>query len=343
MATGCNGTPDEAAPRDPPLDAEPVAFSAPETPCGPAGQIWQDLAISPDGHLFALQARSGAIALQRIRDGAHVRALRTEGEGPVHAEFVRGGARLAVRRISRNRGNTIALWDVPNGRILRELSGGWIKAVAPSGEAYVSGSYTGRSPARLLRLSDDRLLWEYPDSAERVIFSPDGSRVVVQLDLDRYAIWSLPDGAGISRVDRIRGTWMVITPDASLLGLLTEGANPFLTVWRSADGARFDLDVDEADRLTLSTARLRGFSPDGKVLVVRSGTQAAGRAPWIALWSTEQGGAPRILEGLADAAFLPDGRLLTIGPDGAITMRAGGIDAPPLWQLACGGSPAPRR
>ncbi len=212
--------------------------------------------------------------------------------------------------------NTIRLWDVDSGSELRALTGhtNWIKSLAISrtGEKLASGSNdrtvrvwdvaTGRE---LLRLSG------HEGPVEALVFSPDDHWLISGSKDATIRVWDLVTGKEARRLPGNTGGITALAFSSDGKTLASGSVDNTIKLW---DAASWNLE----HTLTKHTKRINSlsFSPDGQRLASAAGDGS------ILLWDPTQGQERLSLKGastaILSAAFVGDGKLLSISADGTI-------------------------
>ena len=207
--------------------------------------------------------------------------------------------------------NTIKLWSLPDGALLKTLEGHegatTALAISPDGRLLVSGG-----------ADSDIRLWSLPDGARLEIaqgdrvshfgtvsslaIGPDG-RLLASASVDNTVkLWSLSDGDLLKTLE-VQGTRfnsVDISPDGALLA--AGSTDKRVRLWSLPEGALLKTLEGHAEGVTCVA-----FSPDGKQLASMSGDGA------IKLWSLPEATLLKTLvenKGVWGLAFSPDGKWL---------------------------------
>jgi WD40 repeat protein len=240
-------------------------------------------------------------------------------------------------------GNTIELWRVSDGTLLRTLkleTNVYSAAFSPDGQTLASGSYGTTiqlwqvSDGALLRTLDTLLsgLEGYPNSVDSVAFSPDGQNLALVASWigDDYAehytaqLWRVSDGTLLRTLEarqiNPRLLNWALSPDGQTFASVTDDTT--VQLWRASDGALLYTLEGHADSITSVT-----FSPDGQTLASGS------RDTTVRLWRVSDGTLLRTLEGHGDwvtsVAFSLDGQNLVSASESV-------SDSVQLWRVSDG-------
>ncbi|KAF3157631.1 hypothetical protein TWF569_000196 [Orbilia oligospora] len=222
----------------------------------------RSVAVSPDGAMLA----SGSwekIRLWSIKTGRLVRALEAHAGGVLLLKFSACGVAL----VSMGGDNTIKLWDISTGTLLLEPRGhrGLVRDVAfPPTDDKILASAFADGTIRLWDVGTGRLLRTlegHTDSANAVVFTPDGRLLASASNDQTVVLWEAKTG---EKVRRLKGHSRYVlalgfSPDGRILA--SASASGSIILWR--------IDTGEAlQRLSGRSDYIRAvvFSPDGKVL-----------------------------------------------------------------------------
>ena len=166
--------------------------------------------------------------------------------------------------------NTIKLWRVSDGSLIRTLRGHKSSVCSvvfsPDGQILASGSYD--KTIKLWRVSDGSLvetLKGHKGGVNSAVFSPDG-QILASGAGDYYGdytikLWYVSDGSLLTTLKgHIGGVWSVVfSPDGKILA--SGSWDKTIKLWRVSDGSLIETIEGHKDGV-LSVA----FSPDGQIL-----------------------------------------------------------------------------
>jgi WD40 repeat protein len=264
------------------------------------------IAVSPDGSSL-VSVRGGKYVA--IWDAATGR-LRQRRELPVDAELFMGLAELSPdgRWLAAERSGTdttVTIWEVRTGKrkrdlLLKETGPVYRFAFAPDGERLaVVGVHERDGFVRIWKVSDGQRIFDQSlraHSCERLIFTPDGKRLLASVDSWQGALycWDIDSGRQLWRSKEFEPYPLVVTPDGKVL-CWQQHESPALDLATGRRGKiRLPPDVEKYSQLF--------FSPDGRTLLLsRSGD--------MTVWDYLKGEPRLILKRAGEqAVFLPDGK-----------------------------------
>jgi len=201
--------------------------------------------------------------------------------------------------------NTVKLWDVATGALVRTLTGHSV-AFSPDGGLLASGSLD--NTVKLWDVATGalaRTLAGHINSVASVAFSPDGRRLASGSVDNTVKLWDVATGEEL-RV--LAGHTLIVdsvafSPDGRLVASGSFGTT--ILLWDVATGALVRSLAGHTSWISVTSV---AFSPDGRLLASGSGDET------VKLWDVATGREVRTLSGHSDCvwsvAFSPDGRLL---------------------------------
>jgi WD40 repeat protein len=176
--------------------------------------------------------------------------------------------------------NTVKIWDAVTGQEIRTLGGEftdgiWDISFSPDGKRIVASTGIGNGIAKMWDVMKGQELLTLPTNGERMVFSPDGTRLVTpayQFDTNRnisapaqLRILDSSDGDEVLTIDTgIQAFFqsVVFSRDGKQIAISAEGGS--IGVW----------DVETGNKILVFNSGLRSnkitFSPDGKWVVFSS-------------------------------------------------------------------------
>jgi WD40 repeat protein len=234
-------------------------------------------------------------------------------------------------------GETINLWEVSSGSVVRTLSGGIFgnvtsMAFSPDGRLLASG-YSNET-IKLWEVATGREVRTLEGHTSSVAFSPDG-QLLASGSGWAIKLWEVATGREVRTLEghSWKVTSVAFSPDGRLLASGSEDET--IKLWDVATGQEVRTLKGSDEVVTLVT-----FSPDGKLLASVSGET-------INLWDVAIGQKVRTLRGhtgnVKSVAFSPDGKFLASGACekgnytllGATLTRCIGGEVK-LWKVATG-------
>lgn len=294
-------------------------------------------AFSSDGRLLAISRADGVVDVRRVADGDVIQTLRVPG-GVTSVAFNPGGDVLVTGSYD----NTVRLWQVNTGALLRTLSGHtgtiWSVAFSPDGQTIASSGED--ATVRLWRASDGapiRILRGHGRNVWSIAFSPDGQCLMSGSFDNTVRIWRVSTG---ELVRTLSGhTEAVVTvaysPEGELIA--SGGDDATVRLWRARDGTLVRTIHAPDHVYTLS------FTPDGKWLA--SGGRECGnlvslwkkitdnRIRWryndtFRLWKVSDGSLQ-----FASSAHHDDVRFLAVSPKGQWLATSSEDATTRLWRI----------
>ena len=293
------------------------------------------IAVSPDGNrLFALSSGGQQVYSEGKKDStlqvwdlAGHKLLRTIDvsdfkEGTL--ALSRDGTRMLVSGWGDKSHDTVRILESASGNLLRTFPG--IGALSPDGRIVMSSGW-GRSEQSIARTDTPLRMWDansgklvrmigkgrVADSSGRIVFSPNGKRVISTGTDPRdffdhlLHLWDATTGKLLRTVQVYRKgepheySWVSATAFSPDSLYVLSGGNDHLRLWNAANGKL----VHAFDRHSpASGINSVAFSPDGSKIL--SGGSA------LELWDTRSGKLVRSFKGhnygITSVAFTPDGR-----------------------------------
>ncbi|MGW7448030.1 nSTAND1 domain-containing NTPase [Kitasatospora sp. NPDC054795] len=321
-------------------DNRTVVTSAGISPPSGSVLVWDlrrgpDLAPGPDHPAVTAVAAAGGRAAVGTADG-RTALWDVTGSSPrpvtVTAPTGRPVAALAFDRtgrtlVSAGENGVLRILDARDGSLRATTDIGarvepTAVALSPDGTLLAAGTEDGRL---LTGAPDGTPLhprWHKDnDRVHAVAFLGDGAVVAFAHDSQYVELLDAADPAATARQNRIRHDDLVLRLAVSADGrrLATTGNDRLVHVWDARTGERQDSDGHTAGE---DIAQSLVFAPDGRTVA------GVGREGTLRLWDPSSPAAPTALSGpgqaLNSVAFLPDGRALVGGDNGAA----------PLWSLS---------
>ena len=214
---------------------------------------------------------------------------------------------------SASQDETIKLWDVGTGKVLRALKDeGRALAFFPDGKTLIAGVGNEDKGDEIMHLWDvetgeRKAVWKGPTALfEALVFSPDG-KLLATADMDKTVrIWD-------AQTRELKRTFtgydytssVAFSPDGKLVAAGFHSAD--ILVWDVETGER----KQALEGAAFGEIRALAYTHDGSTLV------SAGHDPTIKLWDAQTGKLKRTIKGhrttVTSIAFSPDGNLMASG------------------------------
>jgi WD40 repeat protein len=229
------------------------------------------IALSPDGQTIASSAEDGSIIFWDVINGTPKRTFRSPNDKKWNIYFAQNGNTLVITN-----GTTMQTWRVSDGTLLmnRDESEHISQlSVSPDGELIASALFdhtvslwkmAGTAPLRKLGKPNfnDPYIWE------RVVFSPDGTKVATGDESGNISIWRVSDGTVLRVINsnppftkiKFNIESIAFSPDGTVLA--TGSGDGIIRLWQVSDGKL----VNMLKGHTSSVENL-AFLPDGSILV----------------------------------------------------------------------------
>jgi len=244
-----------------------------------------------------------------------------------HRDWVNSVAVSPDERIlaSGSEDNTIKLWDINTGKILRTFKKGWwqkghegpVRTVifSPDGHFFVSGSddntikFWELKTGKVRRILVGNGLW-----VRALAFSPDGR--ILASESETIKLWEVKTGKTLFTLNG-KNT-IAFSPDGRILA--SGGANNAITLWEVDTAKEIETLKKHGNAVTTLA-----FSPDGSILASGSEDDT------IKLWDLSTGKQRCTLVGHEHSVFS-----VVFHPDGQTLTSASGDDTIKHWDIETG-------
>jgi WD40 repeat protein len=231
---------------------------------GYGGAPLYSIALSRDGRTLAAATESGTVVVTNIARHTQEAVLPNGGVPAYALAFSPNGRTLAV-----NRGDAVALWDVPRSHLLGVLSGhhGQVEgfAFSPDGTMLATaGDDDTIVLSDVARRTTVGVLTGHADRVNAVAFSPDGTMLASGSHDDTVRLWDIAHRAEIGALTMHTGivTDVAFAPDGTLASVSPDDLTVVLAPtdvnsWRAhlCDAVGSDLNAAELQRFDLLGSR----------------------------------------------------------------------------------------
>jgi WD40 repeat protein len=275
------------------------------------------LAVSKDGKDLAVET-SSQVALWDL-------TTRLPRTGPTNAAtgalaLSPNGSLLAFS--SRDAGGepAVDVWDVKAGKLRSTLrQQAIVRSLAFSPDDKVLATFDNRGTIALVEWASNRTLTNFiarpprRGEAGHVVFSPDGSRVVIGGDYGELVILNWQTGTILPIQTQTSDgiTALAFSPTDELIAAGFGYTSETIRLWDARSGEARGQLIDHA-----KVVRALAFSPDGRLLAAPCDGQT------IRVWTVADQAELRCLQayhgGVEELAFLPDGRTLVSGGNNGV-------------------------
>ena len=266
-------------------------------------------ALSPDGTLLAASFDTNAVLVWRLSDGLLVQRLHDQG----HTDKIMSVAFSPNSRhlVSGSKDKTVIVWEIKSGHALLRLEGHRDEvntaAYSPDGLHIATGS-DDRS-VKIWNASSGECLHslDLGEQVYKVIFSPDGLRLVVKLH-NTGAICDIHTGTCISTLQHEGSKYMQLSLSHQGDRVLTGTNNGKVKIWSAVTGEEL-LELNEH----MDWINCVAFSPDGTEVATASSDRTVVTCD---SWTGQRRRVYRMFTAVGSVAYSPEGDYIAMGDYG---------------------------
>ena len=276
------------------------------------------LAVSKNGKISALRKSVGQVALWDL-------TTRLPMTGPTNAAtgtlaLSPSGSLLAFSRRDASGEPAVDVWDVKAGKLRGTLKQkAIVRSLAFSPDDKVLATFDNQGTIVVVELASNRTLTNFiarpprRGEAGHMVFSPDGSRVVIGGDYGELVILNWQTGSVLPIQTQTSDgiTALAFSPTDELIAAGFGYTSETIRLWDARSGKARGQLIDHA-----KVVRALAFSPDGRLLAAPCDGQT------IRVWTVADQAELRCLRayhgGVEELAFLPDGGTLVSGSNDGV-------------------------
>ena len=291
-------------------DARPLKFDHLVFKDSSSGSYWcLCFALSPDDTLLAASFHTNTVLVWRLSDGLLAQRLHHQG----HTHTIRSVAFSPNSRhiVSRSKDKTVIVWEIKSGHALLRLEGHRDEvntaAYSPDG-SHIATSSVDRS-VKIWDASSGECLHslDLGEKVYKVIFSPDGLRLVVELD-HAGAIWDIHTGTCIATLQHEGSKNMQLSLSHQGDRVVTGTDDGKAKIWSAVTG-------EELLELNAHTDKIHcvAFSPDGAEVATASRDRTVVTCD---SWTGRRRRIYRMSAKVLRVAYSPKGDYIAMGDNG---------------------------
>jgi WD40 repeat protein len=285
------------------------------------------VSVSPDGQYLLTASWDSTVRLWDIKSGKELRRFGNPTGNVLAATFSPDGRRVAAGGSDKS----VRVWDTATGQLLHTFpapSVVYAVAFSVDGTRIAIGTSTTKAKASGIAIwnlqtgRQDIVLQGHTTIVKRIIFLPDGKRVLSCSNDKTIRLWDIASGQELRKFTGHTGlvSRIALSPDGKQV--VSASTSDGLRIWEVETGR-------EVRRLDAGSVLGVAWSPRGARIL--SGGSDAAKVPAgdhsIRLWDTDSGKELHRFQGHAKGVwaieFLPDGRhAVSGGADGSVRLWA---------------------